>query len=101
MREIPEALLEMGNLLKAARKELRLTQEQVAAMAGISRPRYREIEAGSTAARMTTLINIARALGLELRLIPQAMVPAVDALLQPHDDDLPAFLASPERNGDA
>ena len=72
-----------------------LTQEQVADMAGISRPRYREIEAGSSAARTTTLINIARALGLELMLIPQAMVPAVDALLRPHDDldDLPAFMA--------
>jgi hypothetical protein len=42
---------------------------------------YREIEAGSTAARTTTLINISRALGLELMLVAQATVPAVDALL--------------------
>jgi hypothetical protein len=64
----------------------------------ISRPRYREIEAGSSVARTTTLINIARALGLELMLIPQAMVPAVEALLRPHDDldDLPAFVANPD-----
>jgi len=70
-------------------------------MAGISRPRYREIEAGSAAARTTTLVNIARALGLEMMLIPQAMVPAINALLQPHDDDddLPAFVSLPE--GDA
>ncbi|MGO7704519.1 hypothetical protein ACC718_38195, partial [Rhizobium ruizarguesonis] len=47
-------------------------------------------------ARTTTLINISRALGLELMLIPQAMIPAVDALLQPDgaEDDLPAFMAS-------
>ncbi len=92
-----DALLEIGQLLKAARKARQLTQEQVAEMAGISRPRYREIETGSSAARTTTLINIARALGLELMLIPQAMVPAVDALLRPHDDldDLPAFMAHP------
>src|SRR6218665_581716 len=76
-----DALLDIGLLLKATRKVKRLTQEQVADMAGISRPRYREIEAGSSAARTTTLINIARALGLELMLIPQAMVPAVNALL--------------------
>ncbi|RYF33754.1 MAG: helix-turn-helix domain-containing protein, partial [Cytophagaceae bacterium] len=56
-----DALLEIGQLLKATRKGLQLTQEQVADMSGISRPRYREIEAGSTAARTTTLINIARA----------------------------------------
>ncbi|MBB6510576.1 transcriptional regulator with XRE-family HTH domain [Rhizobium soli] len=97
-RSASESLLEIGQLLKAARKGRQLTQEQVADMAGISRPRYREIEAGSSAARTTTLINIARALGLELMLIPQAMVPAVDALLRPHDDldDLPAFMAHPD-----
>ncbi|WP_142523219.1 helix-turn-helix domain-containing protein [Pseudorhizobium endolithicum] len=97
-RSESDALLEIGQLLKAARKGKQLTQEQVAAMAGISRPRYREIEAGSSAARTTTLINIARALGLELMFVPQAMVPAVDALLRPHDDldDLPAFIAHPD-----
>ncbi len=93
-RSESDALLEIGQLLKVARKGRRLTQEQVADMAGISRPRYREIEAGSSAARTTTLINIGRALGLELMLIPQAMVPAVGALLRPQDDidDLPAFI---------
>ncbi len=97
-RSESDALLEIGHLLKAARKGRRLTQEQVADIAGISRPRYREIEAGSSSARTTTLINIARALGLELMLIPNAMVPAVDALLRPHDDldDLPAFVAHPD-----
>jgi transcriptional regulator with XRE-family HTH domain len=96
-----DALLDIGQLLKVTRKGRQLTQAQVADMAGISRPRYREIEAGSSAARTTTLINIARALGLELMLIPQAMVPAVDALMRPHDDldDLPAFTARPDGDG--
>lgn len=98
-----EALLKVGQLLKTTRRGSGLTQERVAEMAGISRPRYREIEAGSSAARTTTLINIARALGLELMLIPQAMVPAIDALLQPHgaDDDLPAFVVSPDGDANA
>ncbi len=65
-----EILVEIGDLLRAARKGLGLTQEQVAEMAGISRPRYREIETGSSAARATTLVNIARALGLELNVHP-------------------------------
>ena len=96
-----EALLQIGRLLKTKRKNLGLTQEQVAGMAGISRPRYREIETGSAAARTTTLINIARALGLEIMLIPQAMVPAVDALLRPNDDDdLPAFMSRPDGDTD-
>lgn len=95
MKSESEALLEIGRLLKTARIASALTQEQVADMAGISRPRYRDIETGSAAARATTLINIARALGLEMMLIPQALVPAVGALLRPHDeDDLPAFISS-------
>lgn len=91
------ALLEIGRLLKQARHAASLTQEQVADLAGISRPRYRDIETGAAAARATTLMNITRALGLEMMLIPQAMVPAVRSLLQPHaDDDLPAFAPLPE-----
>lgn len=95
-----EPLLEIAQLLKSTRKGQRLTQEQVAEMAGISRPRYREIEAGSSSARTTTLVNIARALGLELMLVPQALVPAVNSLLRPQDDldDLPAFVAHPDED---
>lgn len=86
------ALLEIGRLLKQARSAASLTQEQVADLAGMSRPRYRDIETGAAAARATTLMNITRALGLEMMLIPHAMVPAVKSLLLPHDDDdLPAF----------
>ena len=101
-QSVSDALLDIGQLLKATRKDRKLTQQQVADMSGISRPRYREIEAGSSAARTTTLINIARALGLEVMLIPQATVPAVDALLRPHDDldDLPAFTVSSDSNND-
>jgi transcriptional regulator with XRE-family HTH domain len=73
------ALLEIGRLLKQARLAASLTQEQIAEMAGISRPRYRDIETGTAAARATTLINIARALGLEMMLIPQSMIPAIFA----------------------
>ena len=74
-----------------------MTQKQVADLAGISRPRYRDIEKGTAAARATTLMNVARALGLEVMLVPQFMVPAVQALLRPHDeDDLPAFVSQPD-----
>ena len=78
-----------------------MTQEQVADLAGISRPRYRDIETGAAAARATTLMNVARALGLEMMLVPQVMVPAVQALLRPHDDDdLPAFVSQSDDDDD-
>jgi transcriptional regulator with XRE-family HTH domain len=95
-------LLEIGHLLKEARLAASLTQEQVADMAGISRPRYRDIETGAAAARATTLMNITRALGLEMMLIPHSMVPAVKSLLRPQgDDDFPAFVSEPDEDDDS
>jgi transcriptional regulator with XRE-family HTH domain len=97
MRLESEILNEIGHVLKKARLAWAMTQEEVADLAGISRPRYRDIETGVAAARTTTLINIARALGMEVMLIPQAMVPAVEALLRPNDgDDFPAFVSRPD-----
>jgi transcriptional regulator with XRE-family HTH domain len=97
MGECVEMLREIGDRLRDARTAAHLTQEQVADLAGISRPRYRDIEKGTAAARATTLINIARALGLELMLVPQAMVPAIRALSRSvEDDDLPAFAPQPD-----
>ena len=97
MKPDSEPLAELGQILKTARLASCLTQEQVAEFSGISRPRYRDIETGAAAGRATTLINIARALGLEMMLIPQAMVPAVQSLMHPQDDDdLPAFVSHPD-----
>ena len=102
MRPDSEALRDLGRILHKARKQADLTQEQVAERAGISRPSYREIERGGAAARATTLINVARALGLELMLIPQAMVPGVQTLLRPSDDDdRPAFTIEPDEDDHA
>lgn len=90
-------LTDIGLVLRTARLASAMTQEQVADFAGISRPRYRDIETGAAAARATTLVNIARALGMEVMLIPQALVPAVETLLRPNDDeDLPAFVTRPD-----
>jgi transcriptional regulator with XRE-family HTH domain len=97
MRDESKILQEIGSRLQKARRAGGLTQEEVADLAGITRPRYRDIETGTAAARATTLVNIARALGLEMMLVPQAMVPAVNALLRPQeDDDLPAFAPQPD-----
>ena len=101
MKSESGTLHEIGERLRYARLAAAMTQEQVADLAGISRPRYRDIEKGTAAARATTLMNVARALGLEMMLVPQAMVPAVHALLRPHDDDdLPAFVSQPDDDDD-
>ncbi len=92
-----EPLHDIGELFRRARFAAGLTQEQVADLAGLSRPRYRDVEKGTAAARATTLINVGRALGLEMMLIPQSIVPAVRAMMNtPDDDDLPAFAPQPD-----
>ncbi|WP_176086544.1 helix-turn-helix transcriptional regulator [Martelella sp. HB161492] len=99
MKTDSDVLHSIGETLRQARLAAGLTQEALASRAGISRPRYRDIETGSAAARTTTLINVARALGLEMMLVPQAVVPAVLALIEPDDDnDRPAFLALPDED---
>lgn len=97
-----ETLGSVGDHFRRARLAAGMTQAQVADLAGISRPRYRDIETGAAAARTTTLISIARALGLEMMLVPQVMVPAIEALLRPEgEDDQPAFSPQPERDDDS
>lgn len=96
-----DILREIGIAFRHARLSHAMTQEQVARLAGISRPRYRDIEKGTAAARATTLMNVARALSLEMMLVPQAMVPAVQALLRPDDEDeMPAFVSQPDDDDD-
>jgi DNA-binding XRE family transcriptional regulator len=89
-------LTELGLLFRQGRQRARLTQDQVASRAGLSRPSYRAIETGAAAARASTLVNIARALEMEMMLIPKQLVPAVEAMLHAGDEDQPAFTADPE-----
>jgi transcriptional regulator with XRE-family HTH domain len=101
MAPAPNPLLkELGLRFRKARMAAGLSQQQIALRANISRPRYRDIETGAAAARATTLVNVARALGMEMMLVPQAMVPAIQSMLQPatndDDDDRPAFTSDVE-----
>ncbi|WP_273691790.1 helix-turn-helix domain-containing protein [Ketogulonicigenium vulgare] len=102
MQPLEGPMASVGDQLRRARLSRNMTQGQVADLAGISRPRYRDIETGAAAARTTTLINIARALGLEMMLVPQTMVPAIEAMLRPEvEDDQPAFSPQPESDDDS
>ncbi|MGY4335036.1 transcriptional regulator with XRE-family HTH domain [Bradyrhizobium sp. LB7.2] len=92
-------LKDLGTRFRKARMAAGLSQQQIAQRANISRPRYRDIETGVAAARATTLVNVARALGMEMMLIPQPMVPAIQSMLQPDDDDRPAFTSDAEEDG--
>ncbi|MEU9310838.1 helix-turn-helix transcriptional regulator [Streptomyces sp. NPDC048256] len=56
----------IGDRLRVARLRRNRTQESVFLAAGVARSTYQEIEAGTTDARIGTLIRIARALGVHV-----------------------------------
>ncbi len=59
--------------LQAARVGAELSQDQVAARAGLSRMTVQRIESGAIDPRLSTLFVLARALGLELMLVPMGL----------------------------
>ena len=67
--------------LKAARDASGLSQRDLTAMTGIQQAQLSKIENGSVDPRLASLTTIARALELELVLVPRRSLPAVKAIL--------------------
>jgi transcriptional regulator with XRE-family HTH domain len=82
-----EILSETGDQIRQARLATGHTQEVAARHAGMARARYVELERGQLDVRLTTLVNAARAVGLDLMLVPIAYVPAVRSMLRPSNED--------------
>lgn len=73
------ALHDIGDALRQRRKELGLTQQQAASLAGISRGYLSEIERGGRDLSVTIFLGIAGALQVQCR-----WVPVGDAHTRPH-----------------
>lgn len=71
----------IGNALRAARKTLRVSQHELSKQLGIGQGTLSRAET-STDVRFGTLAQIARALDLELVLVPRRLVPAIDAIVR-------------------
>ena len=59
---------EYGNVLTTRRKELKLSQAEVADLANISEKTLRQLEHGSGSAHLSSLLSVAGVLGLEITL---------------------------------
>jgi transcriptional regulator with XRE-family HTH domain len=69
----PDSLpAELVEQLTAARKRSRLTQDELASLAGLSRRPIYDLEQGSGGIKVGTLIKILDVLGLELVLRPRS-----------------------------
>lgn len=74
---------ELITTLALTRKTMRMTQAELAERAGLSRMAVQRTETGDVDPRFSTLQEMARVLGMELIAVPTALLPQVQALLQP------------------
>ncbi len=77
--------------LKAARKAAGLSQAELGAKVGLPQSHISQIETGRIDIRLTSLMEISRALGLEPMAIPRTLVPAVRSILRTHTHREPAI----------
>jgi transcriptional regulator with XRE-family HTH domain len=64
--------------LEGARKATGLSQQALAEQAGLSRMTVQRIESGQIDPRLSTLLEMARVLGLELMPVPAALRPQLE-----------------------
>ena len=73
--------------LKAAREGKGLSQRALAQKAGVPQGHISKIENGAVDLRLSSLIALARALDLELTLVPRRVVPAVRSIARTNSPD--------------
>ncbi len=73
---------ELAEQIAAMRKQKGLTQQALAEKLGMKQSQISELEAGKRNVRVGTLMEIARAVGLELVMVPRPLLPAVSYVLR-------------------
>jgi HTH-type transcriptional regulator / antitoxin HipB len=68
--------------LKEAREKKGLSQRALSAQAGVPQSHISRIERGAVDLQLSSLIEIARVLDLELVTVPRKLVPAVQAIVR-------------------
>jgi HTH-type transcriptional regulator/antitoxin HipB len=62
---------DLGNTLRARRRELGLTQEEISSVIGVNRRVVGELERGKGTVRLQIAMEVARALGMDIELEPR------------------------------
>jgi transcriptional regulator with XRE-family HTH domain len=70
------------NVLKQARETKGLSQRALSQRTHVPQSHISKIESGGTDIRLSSLIELARALDLELKLVPRKAVPAVETVVR-------------------
>jgi transcriptional regulator with XRE-family HTH domain len=72
----------MAMLLRNAREKKGLSQRELSTLSGVRQSQISRIEQGAVDLRVTSLIELARALELELTFVPRPAVPAVQSIVR-------------------
>ena len=72
--------LSLSEVLRGARQRKQLSQQDLARKLGLRQRQISDLERAATDSRLSTIQNVARALDLELMLIPRHLLAAVEAL---------------------
>jgi transcriptional regulator with XRE-family HTH domain len=76
----------LAETLKTARLSQKLSQAGLAGKLGLRQRQISDLERATIDSRLSTVQNVARALDLELMLVPRHLISAVNALLRPGSD---------------
>jgi len=76
----------LSEVLREARHGKQLRQHELAQRLGLRQRQISDLERGTTDSRLSTIQNVARALDLELMLIPRHLISAVEALQRAGSD---------------
>lgn len=74
---------EFAEQLSSTRKSKGLSQADLAQMLGMKQSQISDIESGKRNIRVGTLLDVGRAIGLELVLVPRSFLPAVSHIIDP------------------
>ncbi|RVT90264.1 helix-turn-helix domain-containing protein [Sphingomonas crocodyli] len=80
-------LRELGDALRKGRVSKGLTQRALGERVGLPQSHISKIEQGGVDLQLSSLVEMARALDLELKLVPRQALPAVDALIHASGPD--------------
>lgn len=76
------AVVEISNSLKRAREANGLSQRALADLSGVPQSHISKIESGGVDLRLSSLVEIARALDVELKLVPRKGLSAVNSIIR-------------------
>src|SRR5580765_3240274 len=75
---------EIAANIRAARQAKALTQKELGQRVGLPQSHISRIEKGAVDLQLSSLVEIARALDLEVKLVPRKALPAVEGAVRAH-----------------